>query len=86
MVTVRSFTTTEYSRHTPKTHTSIQYIVDFELLLESKIFLAGNQLYELQTHRIGCCGKKKLIAIFGNKQRLLRLDMKTKIVQHVESD
>ena len=29
---------------------------------------------------------KKSIAIFGNKQRLLSLDMKTKIVQHVESD
>ena len=26
------------------------------------------------------------IAIFGNKQRLLSIDMKTKIVQHVESD
>ena len=31
-------------------------------------------------------GQKKSIAIFGNKQRLLSLDMKTKIVQHVESD
>ena len=29
---------------------------------------------------------KKSIAIFGNKQQLLSLDMKTKIVQHVESD
>ena len=29
---------------------------------------------------------KKSIAIFGNKQRLLSLDMKTKLVQHVESD
>ena len=29
---------------------------------------------------------KKTIAIFGNKQRLLSLDMKTKLVQHVESD
>ena len=30
--------------------------------------------------------KKKLIAIFAYKQRLLSLDMKTKLVQHVESD
>ena len=29
---------------------------------------------------------KKSIAIFGNKQRLLSLDMKTKLVQHVKSD
>ena len=28
-------------------------------------------------------GVKKTIAIFGYKQRLLSLDMKTKIVQHV---
>ena len=31
-------------------------------------------------------GPKKIIAIFGYKQRLLSLDMKTKLVQHVESD
>ena len=31
-------------------------------------------------------GVKKLIAIFGYKQRLLRIDMKTKVVQHVESE
>ena len=30
--------------------------------------------------------KKKSIAIFGYKQRLLSLDMQTKLVQHVESD
>ena len=29
---------------------------------------------------------KKIIAIFNFKQRLLSLDMKTKLVQHVESD
>ena len=29
---------------------------------------------------------KKSIAIFGYKQRLLSLEMKTKLVQHVESD
>ena len=29
---------------------------------------------------------KKSIAIFGNKQRLLSIEMKTKVVQHVESD
>ena len=29
---------------------------------------------------------QKNIAIFGYKQRLLSLDMKTKLVQHVESD
>ena len=29
---------------------------------------------------------KKNIAIFGNKQRLLSIEMKTKLVQHVESD
>ena len=28
----------------------------------------------------------KNIAIFGNKQRLLSIDMKTKVVQHVESE
>ena len=27
--------------------------------------------------------KKKTIAIFGNKQRLLSIEMKTKVVQHV---
>ena len=27
--------------------------------------------------------KKKSIVIFGNKQRLLSIDMKTKVVQHV---
>ena len=41
-------------------------------------FLAGNQLYELKRHRIGWGGgPKKTIAIFGYKQRLLSLDMKT---------
>ena len=30
--------------------------------------------------------KKKTIAIFGNKQRLLSIDMKTKDVQHVERE
>ena len=30
--------------------------------------------------------KKKSIAIFGYKQRLLSINMKTKVVQHVESD
>ena len=29
---------------------------------------------------------KKSIAIFGYKQRLLSIEMKTKLVQHVESD
>ena len=29
---------------------------------------------------------KKIIAIFGYKQRLLSLDMETKVVQHVESE
>ena len=29
---------------------------------------------------------KKSIAIFGYKQRLLSLDMKTKVVQHVERE
>ena len=29
---------------------------------------------------------KKTIAIFGNKQRLMSIDMKTKLVQHVKSD
>ena len=29
---------------------------------------------------------KKNIAIFGNKQRLMSIDMKTKLVQHVKSD
>ena len=30
--------------------------------------------------------KKKTIAFFGYKQRLLSIEMKTKLVQHVESD
>ena len=47
------------------------------------LFLAGNQLYELQSNRRGWWGQKKTIATFGYKQRLLSLDMKTKIVQHV---
>ena len=29
---------------------------------------------------------KKTISIFAYKQRLLSIDMKTKLVQHVESD
>ena len=29
---------------------------------------------------------KKSIAIFSNKQRVLSIEMKTKLVQHVESD
>ena len=51
-------------------------------------FLAGNQLYELKSHRRGCCCgcPKKTIAIFSNKQWLLSLDMKTKVVQHVERE
>ena len=39
---------------------------------------------ESQDRPIGCCGcPKKSIAIFGYKQWLLSLDMKTKVVQHV---
>ena len=30
--------------------------------------------------------KKKTIAIFSNKQRVLSIEMKTKLVQHVESE
>ena len=30
--------------------------------------------------------KKNTIAFFGYKQRLLSIEMKTKLVQHVESD
>ena len=30
--------------------------------------------------------KKKTIAIFAYKQRLLSIEMKTKLVQHVESE
>ena len=30
--------------------------------------------------------KKKSIAIFAYKQRILSIEMKTKLVQHVESD
>ncbi len=51
------------------------------------VFLAGNQLYELKTHgTVRLLRSQKTIAIFGNKQRLLSLDMKTKLVQHVECD
>ena len=51
-------------------------------------FLAGNQLYESQTHGrlMMMMVSKKTIAIFGYKQQLLSLDMKTKVVQHVKSD
>ena len=31
----------------------------------------------------GAAVQKKTIAIFGNKQRLMSIDMKTKVVQHV---
>ena len=36
-------------------------------------FLAGNQLYELKTHRMGCCwwGPKRTIGIFTYKQWFL---------------
>ena len=47
------------------------------------LFLAGNQLYELQSNRRGWWGQKNLIAIFGYNFWLLSLDMKTKDVQHV---
>ena len=53
-------------------------------------FLAGNQLYELKCNRRGwcCCGcgPKKLIVIFTYRQRLLSINMKTKVVQHVKSE
>ena len=52
--------------------------------------LAGNQLNELKCQVIGWCGggggPKKNIAIFCNKQRLMSIDMKTKIVQHVKRE
>ena len=57
----------------------IWFIANGSLLL----FLAGNQLYERSTHRRGCGCQKKSIAIFTYKQRLLSIDMKTKVVQHV---
>ena len=47
-------------------------------------FLAGNQLYEPQTH--GMLVSKKTIAIFSYKQRLMSIDMKIKIVQHVKRE
>ena len=50
------------------------------------MFLAGNQLYELKCPRRGWGCPKKSLAIFANKQRLLSIEMKTKVVQHVESD
>ena len=34
----------------------------------------------------GAAAVKKSIAIFGYKQQLLSIEMKTKLVQHVESD
>ena len=69
--------------------------IDHSEHLTSKIwlFLAGNQLYELKCNRWGwccCCGcgggQKKIIDIFTYKQRLLSIDMKTKVVQHVKSE
>ena len=53
-----------------------------QLLSDFQTFLAGNQLYELKRNRRGWC-PKKYIAIFDYKQRLLSIDMKTKVVQHV---
>ena len=50
------------------------------------LFLAGNQLYELQSNRRGWWGQKKPHCNFCPKQWLLSIDMKTKVVQHVESD
>ena len=50
------------------------------------LFLAGNQLYELQSNRRGWWGQKKPHCNFCPKQWLLSIDMKTKLVQHVESD
>ena len=44
-------------------------------------FLAGNQLYDWLTH--GRRRSKKNIDIFNFQQRLLSLDMKRKVVQHV---
>ena len=49
-------------------------------------FLAGNQLNELKCHRHGCWllrSQKKHLQFFPNKQWLLSIDMKTKVVQHV---
>ena len=46
--------------------------------------LGGDQsrgIKKSETTTLG--GPKKTIAIFGYKQRLLSLDMKTKVVQHV---
>ena len=34
----------------------------------------------------GAAAIKKTIVIFGYKQRILSIEMKTKLVQHVESD
>jgi len=50
--------------------------------LEVWCFLAGNQLYDWQTHRMMRLSKKT-IDIFNFKQRLLSIDMKTKVVLHV---
>ena len=58
------------------------------ILFEDR-FLAGNQLYDWFTHRRGwwgCWGPKKSIAIFAYKQRILSIEMKTKVVQHVKRD
>ena len=63
-----------------------QNIPGSQLLSDIQTFLAGNQLHELKTHGWLLWLSKKTIAIFGYKQRLLSLDMKTKLVQHVESD
>jgi len=52
--------------------------------------LAGNQLYELKSHRRGWWGwggcPKKSIAFFDYKQWVFSIEMKTKLVHHVESD
>ena len=44
--------------------------------------------WEWESVRIGWCGwgPKKTIAIFSNKQWVFSIEMKTKLVQHVESD
>ena len=67
-------------------HSSYLLLLLYYAML-SQMFLAGNQLYELKCHRIGWCGcPKKSIAIFGYKQWVLSIEMKTKLVQHVENE
>ena len=56
-----------------------------QLLSKTFEIFSWDHLYDWSTHGWGWCwsGPKKIIANFTYKQRLLSIDMKTKLVHHV---